>query len=192
MLSRKTLRAGLAAGLLLLAPALAHRASAQALRREPTPNDNLKSVEVLPDHRVTFRIYAPKANAVSVTGDWILQGRGAGGDLQKDEQGVWSITVGPLVPDFYSYAFTVDGVKTADPKSAFIKQGVTSIDNMFFVPGDEAAFEDNKPVPHGQIRVEWYLSKTLDAMRSMHVYTPPGYEKSNTKYVFVSTTLNWT
>jgi enterochelin esterase-like enzyme len=182
MLSRKTPRAGLAAGLLLLAPALAHRASAQAPRREPTPNDNLKSVEVLPDHRVTFRIYAPKANAVSVTGDWILQGRGAGGDLQKDEQGVWSITVGPLVPDFYSYAFTVDGVKTADPKSAFIKQGVTSIDNMFFVPGDEAAFEDIKPVPHGQIRVEWYLSKTLDAMRSMHVYTPPGYEKSNTKY----------
>jgi hypothetical protein len=47
MLSRKTLRAGLAAGLLLLAPALAHRASAQAPRREPTPNENLKSVEVL-------------------------------------------------------------------------------------------------------------------------------------------------
>ena len=57
MLSRKTLRAGLAAGLLLLAPALAHRASAQAPRREPTPNDNLKSVGVLPDHRVTFRAW---------------------------------------------------------------------------------------------------------------------------------------
>ena len=142
----------------------------------------MKSVEVLPDHRVTFRIYAPKASSVTVSGDWVSQGRGAAGKLEKDERGVWSATVGPLVPDFYSYAFNVDGVSTADPKSAFIKQGATTIENMMFVPGDEAAFEDTKPVPHGQLRTEWYQSKTLETMRSMHVYTPPGYEKSNAKY----------
>jgi hypothetical protein len=28
--------------------------------------------------------------------------------LEKNEQGVWATTVGPLVPDFYSYAFSVD------------------------------------------------------------------------------------
>ncbi len=124
-------------------------ASAQSPKREPTPNDTLKSPEVLPDRRVVFRIYAPKASDVSITGDWIPQGRGTGGKLQKDASGVFSITVGPLVPDFYSYSFNVDGVKTLDPKNAMIKQGETSLDNMFEVEGAEAAYEANKPVPHG-------------------------------------------
>ena len=147
-----------------------------------TPNSTLKSPEVQPDHRVVFRIYAPKATDVSVSGDWIAQGRGSGGKLTKDDTGVFSITVGPLVPDFYSYSFNVDGVKTLDPKNAMIKQGENSIDNMFEVPGDEAAYEDNKPVPHGEIHINWYQSTVLDRQRSMHVYTPPGYESSKEHY----------
>jgi enterochelin esterase family protein len=154
------------------------QAPAAAARRESTPNDRLKSPEVLPDNRVTFRIYAPKASEVSVSGDWIAQGLGKGGNLSKDEQGVWSITVGPLPPDLYSYTFTVVGVRTIDPKNATIKQGISSLDSVFFLPGKEAAFEENQPVPHGTIRQEWYKSSTLDSQRRMHVYTPPGYEKS--------------
>lgn len=73
-----------------------------------TPNDTLKSPEVLSDGRVVFRIYAPKASEVTVGGDWISQGLGTGGNLTKDEQGVWSITVGPLPADFYSYSLTAD------------------------------------------------------------------------------------
>src|ERR1051325_6961897 len=155
---------------------------AQPPRREPTPNDTLKSPEVLPDRHVVFRLYASKATEVSLNGDWISQGRGTGGKLEKDEQGVWSITVGPLVPDFYSYSLTVDGVRTIDPKNAMIKQGVSTLDNMFEVPGEEAAFEANRPIAHGQIRIDWYHSQTLDTMRSMHVYTPPGYDGAKTKY----------
>jgi enterochelin esterase family protein len=151
-------------------------------QRQPTPNDTLKSPEVLPDNRVTFRIYAPKATDVTIGGDWIAQGRGTGGKLEREESGVWSLTVGPLVPDFYSYSFTVDGVRTLDPKNAMIKQGVTSLDNMFEVPGDAAAFEANRPIPHGEIHIAWYHSRALDTMRSMHVYTPPGYETGNARY----------
>ena len=40
------------------------------------PNPNLKSTEVLPGHRVVFRIYAPKATAVTLTSDFATQGRG--------------------------------------------------------------------------------------------------------------------
>ena len=83
-------------------------ALAQAPARQPTPNDTLKSPEVLSDGRVAFRIYAPKASEVTVGGDWISQGLGEGGNLTKDDKGVWSITVGPLPADFYSYALTVD------------------------------------------------------------------------------------
>ncbi len=167
---------------LLLLSALLSLALAQMPRREPTPNDTLKSPEVLSDRRVTFRIYAPKATEVSVSGDWIAQGRGTGGRLERDEKGVWSITVGPLVPDFYSYMLVVDGVRTADPKNPFIKQGITSIDNMFEVPGEEAAFEANGPVPHGEIRTVWYHSGALGSMRSMRIYTPPGYDSGRARY----------
>src|SRR5580658_3720723 len=150
--------------------------------RPPTPNDTLKSTEVLPDHRVVFRIYAPKASAVTLTGDFVAQGRGIAGPLEKDDQGVWSIAVGPLVPDFYSYSFTVDGVRTIDPKNAMVKQGIASLESMFLVPGDEAAYEDTLPVPHGEVRAVWYNSITLGQPRRMHVYTPPGYESGNQKY----------
>jgi enterochelin esterase-like enzyme len=148
----------------------------------PTPHDILTSPKVLPDHRVTFRIYAPKASEVSIEGDWITQGRGTGGPLQKDDQGIWSITVGPLVPDFYSYTYTVDGVRTIDPQNPTIKQGISRLENMFLVPGEEAAFADTRSVPHGDVRIVWYDSATLDCVRRMHIYTPPGYDGSDETY----------
>jgi enterochelin esterase-like enzyme len=178
MMSSRTFRVG-ALALFCLGLWPLPRAEAQ---RQPTPNDTLKSPEVSPDHKVTFRIYAPKASQVSVGGDWVEQGLGTGGPLAKDEQGVWSLTVGPLVPDFYSYTFNVDGIRSIDPKNPVIKQGVNSLESMLEVPGDEAAFEANRDVPHGEIRLVWYRSRTLDAMRSMRVYTPPGYDQGDAKY----------
>jgi len=149
---------------------------------QPNRNPNLKSTEVLPDHRVVFRIYAPKASEVTLAGDFVTQGRGTAGPMQKDDEGIWWLTVGPLVPDFYSYSFNVDGVRTVDPRNPMVKQGVSSLDSMFLVPGPEAAYEDVQPVPHGEVRAVWYDSKTLGGPRRMHVYTPPGYERGSAKY----------
>ena len=53
---------------------------------------------------------------------------------------------------------------------------------MFEVPGGEAAFEENQSVPHGEIRMVWYPSSTLGMQRRMHVYTPPGYDRSSARY----------
>jgi enterochelin esterase-like enzyme len=175
MISTQAFRFGAIVALLLWAAP--PRANAQAPRRDPTPNDTLKSTEIAADHKVTFRIYAPKASEVSLSGDF-----GAGGKLTKEDNGVWSITVGPLTPDFYSYTFNIDGVRTVDPKNALIKQGVSSLESMVLVPGDEAEFESTKDVPHGEVRAAWYRSGTLDTLRRMHVYTPPGYEGGNEKY----------
>lgn len=172
-----------AAGMTLIALTAFASAFAQpAQQRQPTPNDTLKSPEVLADGRVVFRIYAPKADEVTVGGDWIPQGLGTGGKLTKDDSGVWSITVGPLPADFYSYSLTVDGVRTLDPKNAFIKQGVTSVDNMFYLPGADAAYQDSKAVPHGEIRKVWYKSSTMNEERRLHIYFPPGYDASKGKY----------
>src|SRR5687768_9382736 len=154
---------------------LADPAAAQAPRREASPGDAVRSPEVLEDKKVVFRIYAPKAEEVTVRGDWMT---GPAEKLTKDDKGVWSATVGPLRADFYTYAFSVDGVKTIDPRNATIKQGLAGLDNMFLVPGEEAKFQDQQPVPHGDVRKVWYDSRTLGTQRRMHVYTPPGYDAS--------------
>jgi enterochelin esterase-like enzyme len=168
------------AAMFLLALALVPTAFAQQPPRQPTPNDTLVSPEVHGDKRVTFRIYAPKATEVALRGDW-MEGPGTV-KLEKDDKGVWSAAVGLLTPDFYSYAFIVDGVRVVDPKNAMIKQGVTSLDSMFLLPGAEAAFADNQAVQHGEIRKVWYQSSTLGTQRRMHIYFPPGYESGKERY----------
>ena len=140
---------------------------------------NINSTEVLQDHRVIFRIYAPNAKAVSVSGEFGVPISGA---LQKDESGVWSITVGPLNPDYYTYSFTVDGVHTADPRNGMFRPGLNSVNNMFLVPGPEAQYQEMQSVPHGVLSVVWYESKTLGIQRRMHIYTPPGYDRNHTRY----------
>src|SRR5437870_4681910 len=158
MTQERTLRGGLAMVLFLLATAAP--AAAQPPQRQRTPDDTLVSPEVSADHEVTFHIYAPQASEVSVGGDFVATPPAP--RLTKDEKGVWSVTVGPLTPDLYSYSFTVDGVKTVDPKNPLIKQGIAGVDSMVFVSGPEAEFEALQKVPHGDVRKVWYPSSTLN------------------------------
>src|SRR5579864_7808837 len=94
MISSRTCRLGALVGFMTLASMASIRAQAQFPGREPTPNDTLKSTEVSADHKVTFRIYAPKASEVTLSGDF-----GSVDKMTKDDEGVWSLTVGPLTPD---------------------------------------------------------------------------------------------
>lgn len=56
----------------------------------------IRSPEVAADRRVTFRIAARSATAVSVG----IEGSPSR-PMQKDDTGVWSLTTEPLEPDFY-------------------------------------------------------------------------------------------
>jgi len=146
---------------------------------EPSPNDDLVS-PLVSNGEVTLSIYAPKASEVTVIGDWMNPF--APLPLTRDAAGIWSVTLDTLRPDYYSYSLYVDGVKTLDPKNPEIKQGIRGVDNMFYLQGVETAFEDNREVPHGQIRKVWYYSDNLGMQRRMHVYTPPGYDDNNRAY----------
>jgi len=146
------------------------------------PSLDFDSPQVLPDRRVIFRLYAPKASDVSITGDWVSHGRGIDGPLQKDDLGVWSLIVGPLAPDFYTYLFSVDGVPTIDPKNAMIKQSMDELENIFKVTGEEIAFAEAQPVSHGDVHIIWYNSNVTNNARRVHIYTPPGYDTSDENY----------
>ncbi len=137
------------------------------------------SPEVQADRKVTFRILAPQAQAVRLTGGDI-QGLGQNNQLTKGENGVWELSVGPIDPGTYRYTFNVDGVATLDPRSPFTSESNNNVWSVVHVPGLE--FADTKQVPHGGVASVTYYSSTLGAFRRMHVYTPPGYERGSDKY----------
>jgi enterochelin esterase family protein len=137
------------------------------------------SPEVSTDRRITFRIFAPNAQAVRLAGG-DMPGIGQNTQLTKAENGVWEVTVGPFEAGAYRYNFNVDGVATIDPRSPFTSESNNNVWSLVTVPGSEIF--DLKNVPHGALASVSYYSTTLNGFRRMHVYTPPGYETSTTKY----------
>ena len=138
-----------------------------------------RSPEISAGRMVTFRLAAPNAREVAVTGEFM---KGAQ-PLVKDANGIWSVTIGPVEPEIYYYSFTIDGVKTIDPGNPEVKTGSTpsTISSVLEVQGDQTAFYDGQPVPHGEIRADWYHSKSLSALRRVTVYTPPDYDRAPAK-----------
>jgi enterochelin esterase-like enzyme len=46
------------------------------------------------------------------------------------------------------------------------------------IPDNGADFYAAKDVPHGDVRIRWYFSKTTEAWRRAYVYTPPEYDRN--------------
>ena len=130
------------------------------------------------DKSFTVRFRAPEAKEVTVIGE--IDGKEH--PMTKGENGIWTATIGPLAPDVYNYQFRVDGIVTMDPANPSVKLGFGAFPpaSMVEIPGDD--FDDAKDVPHGTVRMETYHSKTLGVPRALWVYTPPGYERGNTRY----------
>ena len=138
------------------------------------------SPEVRPDRTVILRIAAPFARSVTVNGE--IMGTNPPAALTPDANGVWSVTLGPLEPEIYSYGFNVDGMTVNDQRTSYVKPS-SSYTSQVVVPGDGPRFYDPRPVPHGEVRIVTYEAKTLNGMtRRMRVYTPPGYESGSRKY----------
>lgn len=131
------------------------------------------------DQTVTFRINAPEAEEVLLF--WsIMTGLQADGPVPftKNENGMWSLTVGPLTPNIYKYKFIVDGVPIVDPNNTFGGFENQPGYSYVVVHGDGPAWYDATDVPHGVVSRHIYHSDVLDAQREMYVYTPPGYDSS--------------
>ncbi len=139
------------------------------------------SPEIHPDNTVTFRLLAPDADQVTLRGDW-MEGFGTTQELTRNDTGMWSITVGPLEPEFWGYYFNVNGVRTLDPNNSLHKRDGTRVDCILLIPGEASALYEVRDVPHGTLEKVWYPSPTLNMTRRMYVYTPPGYENSSDSY----------
>ncbi len=176
-MTQRTMGVAFAATLLSQA-VLAATAVAQPPGRGPgTPQ--VVSPQVAADRKVTFRIRAPKAESVKLTGSDI-PGNGQEATLKKDDNGVWEGTLGPIDAGAYRYRFNVDGVPVIDPRNPTTSESNNNVWSLVYVPGSE--FMDTKDVPHGAVAAVTYYSKSLGKFRRMHVYTPPGYDTGDARY----------
>ena len=137
------------------------------------------SPEVLADGRITLRLLAPKAAEVLVQGNW-PGGRGLA--MTKDASGLWSVTTPALQPELWAYTFSVDGVRTLDPRNYNVARDGVGFMNTLLVLGDSSAVLQPQRVPHGTVTAMWVPSTLMKTPRRMFVYTPPGYEGSTAKY----------
>lgn len=181
--------------------------TAVAVAQPPAPGrggPTVVSPQIEGDGRVTFRIYAPQASAVTVTGDLSQglaaaegisatgsiaaanpQSRGPAGSsavtMTKGGDGIWTgTTVRSMKPGAWRYVFNVDGATTVDSRNTNVSPNQKQVQSILYVPGD---FSETHDVPHGAVSSVHYIASTLsNARREMYVYTPPTYEKGTTNY----------
>ncbi|MBL9137375.1 MAG: hypothetical protein JNK85_16000 [Verrucomicrobiales bacterium] len=157
----------------LLAMVLSATAIAQGNRPPP-----IESPVVRPDRTVTFRLRAPDARKVELSGQF-LKGNQM---MDKDEAGVWSVTVGPIEPNLYPYQFVVDGMSVADPSNPDLFPNERFKSSLVDIRGETAPLYAAQSVPHGELVYGFYQSKVLGRTRPLVVYTPPGYRASGGSY----------
>src|SRR5438874_1272804 len=129
------------------------------------------SPEVQSDGRVTFRFADPNALKVELE----LEGEKTPRPMQKDDHGIWSLTVGPLQPDIYGYRFLADGVGLIDPSNPLMKPNLLNTESAVHVPGPTSLPWEVNQVAHGEIHHHFYESKIASDHRDFYVYTPPDY-----------------
>jgi enterochelin esterase family protein len=117
-----------------------------------------------------FRFRAPNAKEV------LFAREGAGPvPMQKDAQGVWSVTTDALEPDFYGYSFEADGVRLIDPSNYLMKPNLLNTQSVVHVPGPASLPWELNDVPHGTIHHHFYRSGIIRDDQDFYVYTPPAY-----------------
>jgi len=139
------------------------------------------SPEIHTDNSVTFRIFAPDATTIKINGGW-MEGWGTTEPLVKNDTGLWTLTVGPLQPDIYTYTFQINGITLMDPANVQVMRDGTRYASMLLVPGKASELYAVQDVPHGTLSKVWYESPTVNMTRRMYVYTPPGYDSGSDKY----------
>jgi enterochelin esterase-like enzyme len=183
MINTRRITAKVTAAVILMSLAVTCTAAERPVAERPRfggpRGPRVVSPEVSADRHVIFRILAPKAETVRLSGSDI-PGVGQGADMTRNPNGVWEVTLGPLDSGAYRYNFNVDGVSVIDPRNPSTSESNMNTWSLVYVPGSD--FMDTKDVPHGAVAAVTYYSKSLKRFRRMHIYTPPGYELGRGTY----------
>jgi enterochelin esterase-like enzyme len=140
------------------------------------------SPEVSDDGMVIFRIKAPDAREIYLSGN-VLLGLKVSKPVPftRGEDGIWTLKVGPFEPEIYYYKLVIDGVSVDDPSNNLTGFAGQPGFSILVVHGESPAFYDAKNVPHGTVIRHIYYSQITSGEREMYIYLPPGYS-SDKKY----------
>src|SRR6185369_13455152 len=131
--------------------------------------------QVNSERRVRARVVAPQAQ--SVVFEFL---GGAKYPLTKGEDGAWVGITRPQDEGFHYYQLVIDGAGVPDPGSMYFYGG-SRWGSGLEVPAHDADFYAVKDVPHGQLRQSLYFSRNANATLRCFVYTPPDYEREQSK-----------
>ena len=149
-----------------------------AIAQPPTTPPAFESAEVHKDNKITFRYFSVNAKEVKVS----TQLASGTQPMTKGENGIWSVTLGPVKPDMYPYNFVVDGIQIADPRNTLIFPNEGFQNSIVEITGGTPLVHTVQNVPHGTLSYRYYYSPELGT-RPVLIYTPPGYEAdTKTKY----------
>ncbi len=146
-----------------------------------------RSPETSADGVVRFRLWAPLAQAVLVSGSFRYYARGPWPQevpeafpMARDGDGLWTHETAPLEPGFYTYGFRVDGVPVVDPQNPHSRPlGLGTSRSYLDVPGPaaEPAVHEVRPgIARGVTHMETVRSGVLGRDVGCWVYTPAGYD----------------
>jgi enterochelin esterase family protein len=116
-------------------------------------------------------VKAPEATKVRVN-FW----SGPKEDMQKQQDGYWTVTTPALVPGLHYYTLIIDGAEAADLNTQAYFAGGKPI-SAVEVPEAGSTYYSAQNVPHGQVREVWYDSKVTGTWRHALVYLPPKYDE---------------
>lgn len=148
----------------------------KGVRKAETTIDGQDYPKVDNEGRAYFRINAPHA--------WRMQVDICGKkyEMNRDKDGVWSVTTDPLVKGFHYYFILVDGLSVIDPntKTYF---GCSRMAGGIEIPeGKEGDYyRPQAGIAKGQVRSCQYYAASTGEWRHAMVYTPAEYEKNTQK-----------
>lgn len=148
-----------------------------------TDTADYQSAIVNEDGTITFQYKNDRAKEVAVD----VQFAGKKAMARDSITGLWTVTLGPAVPDMYPYSFQVDGIGVMDPlcDQYFPNEGFKN--SLLEIPAKEGTLpHDIKDVPHGRMEYIHYYSTSLGGTNTALVYLPPSYsiEKEKNYPVF--------
>ncbi len=141
-----------------------------AQKYQMLPKDSLISIQALPDEKLSFTFFAPMATEVVMIEDIKRDTV----QLEKNSEGVWEGTMNKVHPAGYNLRFVATIEMEREPKRKFSKE--TMVTAIKDTDKDFVVMKEN--VPRGAVSQRYYYSKTLNEMRSLHVWTPAGAELS--------------
>jgi len=144
-----------------------------------------KYPELQPDGSEMFRLAMPSAESVELH----LEGKKDPFSMTQGADGIWSVSVPGLAPEFYSYTFRIDGkpgvssngTDIIDPHNTLVKTSFFSNQSVFLLPGNPPKPWEAASVPHGVVHHHYYHSTIVGINSEYFVYTPPDFDPTSGK-----------